>query len=227
MLYDTSAIHLRTISPEHLDFSRYHAAFAPTRYFGTITDALMAGLRHCPDLALIELSQHLDSFQDDIRAFKDACPKTLIFIIDPHPSHDRAKLALQHSWGSYLPSPVHPAEIIATIVTNVWPHATENKFDNHSTTGTSLPPPLKRSTIQVRDRPLGSLAPLTRKETDVLRLAAKGNNCMRIARIMGISVRTVYVHTRSIYRKLNVHSLVEALARFDALQNAARLSVTV
>lgn len=63
-------------------------------------------------------------------------------------------------------------------------------------------------------RPNGS--PLTERETELLRLTAKGLSFDTISELMGISPHTVVAHVRKIYRKLAVHSRGEAV--YEATQ---------
>ena len=59
-------------------------------------------------------------------------------------------------------------------------------------------------------------SPLTERETELLRLTAKGLSFDTISEIMGISPHTVVAHVRKIYRKLAVHSRGEAV--YEATQ---------
>jgi DNA-binding NarL/FixJ family response regulator len=54
---------------------------------------------------------------------------------------------------------------------------------------------------------------LTDRETDVLRLVAKGLTARQIATKLGLSHRTVENHVQSTLRKLQLHNRVE-LARY-------------
>ena len=56
---------------------------------------------------------------------------------------------------------------------------------------------------------------LTPRQTRVLQLVAAGHPDRRIARLLGISTRTVHSHLQNIYRALGVTSRTEALARLD------------
>lgn len=58
---------------------------------------------------------------------------------------------------------------------------------------------------------------LTRRETEVLQLMAKGNASRGIACQLGISYATVRSHIRSLADKLGVHSKVEAIAKAHEL----------
>lgn len=57
---------------------------------------------------------------------------------------------------------------------------------------------------------------LTERETEILRLVAKGLSFGDVAATLGISEHTVVAHVKNIYRKLSVHSRGEAV--FEATQ---------
>jgi DNA-binding NarL/FixJ family response regulator len=59
--------------------------------------------------------------------------------------------------------------------------------------------------------PAPSSSPLTERETELLRLTAKGLSFESIGEVMGISPHTVVAHVKKIYRKLAVHSRGEAV----------------
>ena len=65
-------------------------------------------------------------------------------------------------------------------------------------------------------RTAASGALLTERETELLRLTAKGLSFETISELMGISPHTVVAHVRKIYRKLAVHSRGEAV--YEATQ---------
>ena len=73
-----------------------------------------------------------------------------------------------------------------------------------------------RSLIPARPAPAPSPSPLTERETELLRLTAKGLSFDTISELMGISPHTVVAHVRKIYRKLAVHSRGEAV--YEATQ---------
>ena len=58
----------------------------------------------------------------------------------------------------------------------------------------------------------GYIEPLTDRETEVLRLIAKGLTNPEIATRLFLSLHTVKTHTRNIYSKLGVHTRTEAVA---------------
>ncbi len=52
---------------------------------------------------------------------------------------------------------------------------------------------------------------LTARETEILRLVAKGLNFKEIGGVLGLSPHTVTTHVKRIYQKLAVHSRGEAV----------------
>lgn len=73
-----------------------------------------------------------------------------------------------------------------------------------------------RSLMPARPAPAPAPSPLTERETELLRLTAKGLSFDTISELMGISPHTVVAHVRKIYRKLAVHSRGEAV--YEATQ---------
>lgn len=65
----------------------------------------------------------------------------------------------------------------------------------------------------------GSVESLTRRETDVLGLVAKGYSTREVAESLQLAESTITSHIKSIYRKLDVHS------RSQAVHEAAQLGL--
>jgi LuxR family maltose regulon positive regulatory protein len=66
-----------------------------------------------------------------------------------------------------------------------------------------------------RTQPL--VEPLSDREIEVLRLAAAGLSNREIAEQLYISINTVKAHTKSVYRKLDVHNRTQAINRAQEL----------
>lgn len=62
-------------------------------------------------------------------------------------------------------------------------------------------------------RDLGAHGGLTPRESEVLGRLSMGESNIVIARFLGISVRTVKAHLRSIFRKMNVSGRAEVIVR--------------
>ncbi|MEN0061374.1 MAG: response regulator transcription factor [Myxococcota bacterium] len=62
-------------------------------------------------------------------------------------------------------------------------------------------------------RPLDPEVRLTERERDILRCLVEGRTYLEIGEQLGISIHTVRTHLRKVYRKLQVNSATEAVAR--------------
>lgn len=60
---------------------------------------------------------------------------------------------------------------------------------------------------------LEGMAELTPKELELLRHLSRGRSYAEAARAMGVAVSTVQTHIRNLYRKLDVHSQVQAVTK--------------
>jgi LuxR family transcriptional regulator, maltose regulon positive regulatory protein len=60
--------------------------------------------------------------------------------------------------------------------------------------------------------------PLSDRELEVLRLVARGRSNAEIARELVVEVATVKTHLNNLYRKLDVHSRTQAVARAGQLR---------
>lgn len=86
--------------------------------------------------------------------------------------------------------------------------------------GSPLTPAIARTVLDLLRRfgPASGLAApsrlaLTEREQDVLRCLVRGMAYKTTAATLGISLDTVRAHVRSIYRKLQVHSVAQAVSR--------------
>lgn len=70
-------------------------------------------------------------------------------------------------------------------------------------------PALTRALLTANDRPAADEGPLTRRETEVLRLIAMGHTNREIAEKLVISVRTAESHRANIMGKLGLHNRAE------------------
>ena len=71
---------------------------------------------------------------------------------------------------------------------------------------------------RARPRPQSLPEPLSERELEVLRLVALGRSNADIARELVVEVATVKTHLNNLYRKLDVHSRTQAVARVGQLR---------
>lgn len=75
----------------------------------------------------------------------------------------------------------------------------------------AAPPPAQRGQ-PANDSPLMPAAGLTQRERAIAELILKGHSSLSVALVLGISVETVRVHRRNLYRKLDVSSQAQLFA---------------
>ena len=95
-------------------------------------------------------------------------------------------------------------------------HAASEVVDaiRHVAHGGTLMTPVMIAALVNKTRTMNAQAQsLTPRENSVLQLIAKGISSREIARQLGISYTTVRTHIRSLGRKLDVHSKIEATAK--------------
>jgi len=83
--------------------------------------------------------------------------------------------------------------------------------------GAPMTPNIARLVLESFRVPLSAQSqeePLTRREREVLRLAAKGLRYREIGETLGIEFGTVRTHFNRIYQKLRVHSRTEAVLKY-------------
>ena len=73
-----------------------------------------------------------------------------------------------------------------------------------------------RQSSQASAQVKGDLAPLSPRETEILRLLASGQAYKQIADDLGTSINTIRTHIKRIYEKLHVHSRTEAIRLFHS-----------
>ena len=64
------------------------------------------------------------------------------------------------------------------------------------------------------DRPAQNLETLSPRERQILEALGEGAAYKEIAETIGLSIHTVRMHIRGIYKKLHVHSRGQAIAKY-------------
>lgn len=155
--------------------------------------ALAAQLR--PDVVLMDLSMPvLDGVEATKRIVAQA-PDTYVVVLTSFADHHRVTEAIAAGAVGYLLKDCDPQEVIAAV---------------HSAAGGDVPidPRVARALLPAPDQRHDDA--LSVRETQVLKLLAKGMANKQIGRALGISERTVKVHVGNIFRRLKVNDRTSA-----------------
>jgi DNA-binding NarL/FixJ family response regulator len=123
--------------------------------------------------------------------------------------------ALAAGASAYIVKTAHPDDVASAV---------RQAFD-HSVflPGIPEPPPVEAHVPSSRERPGG----LTRRELEILKLAAEGHSNADLARMLWVTEQTVKFHLSNVYRKINVTNRTEASrwAQVNGLLGSDELSI--
>lgn len=149
---------------------------------------------HRPELFVVGLSQDQEGV-DTIRRARDLSPGTRVVALATEDDAARVEAAFDAGATAYVLKTVHPADLASAV---------RQAFGNSVYFAGS---PLRR---RPQPAPEPSNVALTRRETEILRLAAEGYSNGQLARMLWVTEQTVKFHLSNIYRKLDVSNRTEA-----------------
>lgn len=168
----------------------------------TVTTALSGeeGLKsfkeHQHDLVIIDLKmENMDGLEVS-RQIKQINPKTPVMILTGYGSMETAIEAIRLDLDDYVVKPVKRDDLFEKII-----RCLEKKGNSRP----DKPKPTFAQNIKLEE------AGLTRREKEVVQLAAQGYNDDEIAGMLDISAFTVKFHLKRIFKKLGIHKRVELI----------------
>jgi DNA-binding NarL/FixJ family response regulator len=169
-------------------------------YKVTTAESGKEGLRYFEmlqhDLVIIDLKmENMDGLEVS-RKIKELSSETSIMILTGYGSMETAIEALRLDLDDYVLKPVNRDDLFEKIQ-----GCLEKKNNSHPTN----PKPTFSQNIKVEN------AGLTRREKEVVQLAAKGYNDDEISKMLAISAFTVKFHLKRIFKKLGIHKRVELI----------------
>jgi DNA-binding NarL/FixJ family response regulator len=167
-----------------------------------------------PQVVLMDLNLGEKSGVQAIEGILDALPETRILVLSASGEHADVLEAVKAGAAGYLVKSASAEELFAAV------QRTADGFPVFTPGLAGLV--LGEYRRLAGDEPRsGQAAPaLTDRETDVLRLVAKGLTARQIGDRLGVSHRTVETHVQSTLRKLQLHNRVQ-LARYAIEQGLA------
>jgi DNA-binding NarL/FixJ family response regulator len=175
---------------------------------GEATDGIEAvevSVRMRPDVLLVAHALSRMNGVEVTRQVRKSAPHTRVAVVSPHDDESRAAEALRAGASAYVLLDSTADELVRAlrdvslgrlfVSARVAERASSNPFGD------------------ARCTPDDAYETLTRREREVLHLAAEGARSAQVAERLGISPRTVEVHRANVMRKLGLRSQVD-LIRF-------------
>lgn len=157
-----------------------------------------------PDVVLLDIGMPGTDALQITGQFVEMLPACRVLILTMHEDSTMVQAYLQAGAAGYIIKRAAESELIDAIYA-VW----RGIIYVHSSLMRTLlaPPPTTSAPKPVM------MEPLTSRELEIFRLAARGYTNRQIADLLSISVRTVETHRANLMDKLNLHSRIE-LARY-------------
>lgn len=173
-------------------------------------DGLAAIEQSPPDVTLMDISLPGMNGIEATAKLKASHPHIEVIMLTVYDDHDKIFDALKAGASGYLLKNASPEELCRAI------------FDVRAG-GAPMSADIARLVVQAFHRPPNNKAcesfNLSKRETEIVQLVAKGLANKEIAADLTISVETVRVHLKHIYEKLHVRSRTEAAMKYrDALE---------
>lgn len=175
-------------------------------------DGLKAIENGGPDVILMDISlPGMSGIEATVRV-KEKLPNVDVIILTVYDDNDKIFDALKAGASGYLLKNASPDELCRAI------------FDVRAG-GAPMSAEIARLVVEAFHRPASNKSSqafnLSKRETEIVQLVAKGLANKEIAADLGISVETVRVHLKHIYEKLHVRSRTEAAMKYrDSLEQA-------
>jgi NarL family two-component system response regulator LiaR len=159
-----------------------------------------------PDVAIIDIAMPKLNGIEATKQIKTLCPPTAVLILTAYDDDPYIFALLEAGAAGYLLKNVRGRDLIEAIRAV---HAGESV----------LHPAIARKVLDRFARPSSKpseerdLDPLTERELEVLKLAAKGMSNRDIARHLNLSIRTIQAHLSTVFSKMQVGSRTEAVVQ--------------
>ena len=165
-----------------------------------------------PDVVLMDISLPGMSGIEATARVKEKHPEMDVIMLTVYDDNDKIFDALKAGASGYLLKNASPDDLCRAI------------FDVRAG-GAPMSAEIARLVVEAFHRPAGNknseVFNLSKRETEIVELVAKGLANKEIAADLGISVETVRVHLKHIYEKLHVRSRTEAAMKYrDSLEQA-------
>jgi DNA-binding NarL/FixJ family response regulator len=181
---------------------------APTLRFVTAhpsgEDALKQIPTDPPDVVLMDINLPKMNGIECVAQLKQQLPKTQVLMLTTYEESDLIFDSLRRGASGYLLKNTLPADLVSAI-------------EQVHAGGAPMSMQIARKVVnhfQQIKKPQSDMEQLTKRESEILALLAKGFLYKEIADQLGISLSTVRAHLHTVYEKLHVQSRTEAVVKF-------------
>ena len=164
-------------------------------------EALRQTLDLVPDVIVLDIAMHDMNGIEATRQIKAALPQVAVLALTAHDDDQYVLKLLDVGAAGFLLKEVTGRELVAAV---------RAVYRGEPVLSPAIAARALRRAVALQNQP-PTTAPLSDREMDVLREAARGLPNKDIARRLGLSVRTVHTHLGNIFAKLGVGSRTEAV----------------
>jgi DNA-binding NarL/FixJ family response regulator len=164
------------------------------------TEALGLIATHAPDIAMLDIAMpKLGGLEVAAQVARDF-PRTRVMILSMHVDEEYIRRAIRSGATGYLLKDSATSELEAAV-------------RSVASGGTYLSPAVSTHLVNGYQRhergesPALAADPLTPRQREVLRMIAEGLTTKAIARVLGISGKTVEAHRTQLMERLNIHEI--------------------
>lgn len=157
-----------------------------------------------PDVVLMDINLPKMNGIECVAQLKQQLPKTQVLMLTTYEESDLIFDSLRRGASGYLLKNTLPAELVSAI-------------EQVHAGGAPMSMQIARKVVnhfQQIKKPQSDMEQLTKRESEILALLAKGFLYKEIADQLGISLSTVRAHLHTVYDKLHVQSRTEAVVKF-------------
>ncbi|SIQ10048.1 response regulator transcription factor [Marinobacterium stanieri] len=167
-----------------------------------------------PDVILMDISMPVMNGLEATRVLQEKMPETRVLILSMHDNREYMVQLIQSGAKGYILKDVSAAEMVSAV---------ETVYRGGTYFSSSASQTLFSQFDQAPKSNSPAASALTRRESMVLKLLAEGRNNKEIAKVLGISVRTVETHRQNIKSKLDIHTAA-GLTRYAIEHDLVQLS---
>ncbi|MFD2519693.1 response regulator [Emticicia soli] len=173
--------------------------------FDNCIEVLAQVKKNEPDVILMDIDLPGMSGIEAVRSIKKRFSYVDVLMLTVFDDDERVFESIKAGATGYLLKKTSPARILEAI---------REVFEG----GAPMSPSIARRVMQnLHERPstVAEISQLSKRELEVLRHLVEGKSYKMVADSCGITIETVRTHIKRIYEKLQVHSVTEAVAKYN------------